>query len=152
MRCSSCGFENAEGMKCCTECATPLKPRCPQRGFENPSRAKFCGECATPLPGQTPVSHPSSAPQPPLRYTPGHLAEKTLTSRSALEGERKPVTVLFADLKGSLELVADGDPVLERMMSAVRLFAFQPLFLERLGSTCGTRLSHEHNCVRASLV
>jgi hypothetical protein len=46
----------------------------------------------------------------PLSYTPKHLAEKILTSRSALEGERKLVTVLFADLKGSMELLADRDP------------------------------------------
>src|SRR5262249_42769594 len=61
----------------------------------------------------------------PLAYTPQHLAEKILTARSALEGERKQVTVLFADLKGSMELLADRDPeearqlldpVLERMM------------------------------------
>ena len=48
--------------------------------------------------------------QPPLTYTPPYLAEKILTSRSALEGERKQVTVLFADLKGSMELLADRDP------------------------------------------
>ena len=64
---------------------------------------------------------------PPLAYTPPYLAEKILTSRTALEGERKLVTVLFADLKGSMELLADRDPeearqlldpVLERMMDA----------------------------------
>ena len=49
-------------------------------------------------------------PPPPLAYTPSYLAEKILTSRSALEGERKQVTVLFADLKGSMELLADRDP------------------------------------------
>ena len=70
---------------------------------------------------------PPLAPRPhaPLSYTPGHLAEKILTSKTALEGERKQVTVLFADLKGSMELLADRDPeearqlldpVLERMM------------------------------------
>jgi hypothetical protein len=66
--------------------------------------------------------------QTPLAYTPPYLAEKSLTSRSALEGERKQVTVLFADLKGSMELLADRDPeearqlldpVLARMMDAV---------------------------------
>jgi class 3 adenylate cyclase len=46
----------------------------------------------------------------PLGYTPAHLAEKILTSKTALEGERKQVTVLFADLKGSMELLADQDP------------------------------------------
>ncbi|HEX9871436.1 MAG TPA: adenylate/guanylate cyclase domain-containing protein [Candidatus Tectomicrobia bacterium] len=64
----------------------------------------------------------------PLTYTPAYLAEKILTSRSALEGERKQVTVLFVDLKGSMELLADRDPeearqpldpVLEQMMAAV---------------------------------
>ena len=67
----------------------------------------------------------------PLTYTPPYLAEKILTSRSALEGERKHVTVLFADLKGSMELLADRDPeearqlldpVLERMMAAVHRY------------------------------
>ena len=48
--------------------------------------------------------------QPPVSYTPGHLAEKILTSKTALEGERKQVTVLFADLKGSMELLAGRDP------------------------------------------
>jgi DNA-binding winged helix-turn-helix (wHTH) protein len=57
-----------------------------------------------------PSASPSSCPQTPLRYTPVHLAEKILTSRSALEGERKQITVLFAHLKGGEELLADCDP------------------------------------------
>ena len=70
-------------------------------------------------------------PQAPLAYTPPYLAEKILISRSALEGERKQVTVLFADLKGSMELLAERDPeearqlldpVLERMMEAVHRY------------------------------
>ena len=56
MQCSSCGFENPEGMKFCGECATPLKRRCPQCGVENPPGFKFCGECGTPLAGQVPSS------------------------------------------------------------------------------------------------
>src|SRR6059036_1049644 len=73
----------------------------------------------------------SSQDRAPLAYTPSYLAEKILTSRSALEGERKQVTVLFADLKGSLELLADRDPeearqlldpVLQRMMEAVHRY------------------------------
>ena len=91
------------------------------------ARAKFCGACGTPLTAQTPAP-PSAPPPSPLRYTPGYLVEKILTSKTALEGERKQVTVLFADLKGSMELLADRDPeearqlldpVLERMMEAV---------------------------------
>jgi hypothetical protein len=75
-----------------------------------------------------PTPEPAHAP---LTYTPPHLAEKILTSRSALEGERKQVTVLFADLKGSMELLVDRDPeearqlldpVLEHMMAAVHRY------------------------------
>jgi class 3 adenylate cyclase len=67
----------------------------------------------------------------PESYTPKHLAEKILTSKSALEGERKQVTVLFADLKGSMEFLADRDPeearnlldpVLEHMIEAVHRY------------------------------
>jgi len=85
---------------------------------------RFCGQCAAPLKG---------APGPrfvsPEAYTPKHLAERIINSKAALEGERKQVTVLFADLKGSMELLADRDPeearklldpVLEHMMEAHR--------------------------------
>src|SRR5712691_5549839 len=78
------------------------------------------------------VATPASQPErEPLSYTPPYLAEKILTSRPALEGERKQVTVLFADLKGSMGLLADRDPeearqlldpVLERMMAAVHRY------------------------------
>jgi hypothetical protein len=78
--------------------------------------------------GEVALGPAPATPAPaPLTYTPPYLAEKILTSRSALEGERKQVTVLFADLKGSMELLADRDPeearqlldpVLDRMMAA----------------------------------
>jgi hypothetical protein len=113
MRCPSCRFVNPEGMKFCGQCGTKLGPHGPQCGFENPSGFAFCGQCGAALTGQTPASVPISlAPraQAPRRYTPPHLAEKILTSKSALEGERKQVTVLFADLKSSMELLADRDP------------------------------------------
>ena len=100
---------------------------CPRCQHENPIGQKFCGECGTSLTGTEPDRKFAS----PETYTPKHLAEKILTSRSALEGERKQVTVLFADLKGSMELLADRDPeeagellnpVLERMMEAVHRY------------------------------
>jgi class 3 adenylate cyclase len=87
----------------------------------------WTGEAAS-LPAPAAAPAPTSAP---LAYTPPYLAEKILTSRSALEGERKQVTVLFADLKGSTELIADLDPeaaqqlldpALHRMMDAVHRF------------------------------
>jgi class 3 adenylate cyclase len=104
--------------------------RCPHSDADTPDRAKFCAECGTPLTGHIPAS-PAAPPPSPLSYTPGYLAEKILTSNTALEGERKQVTVLFADLKGSLELLADRDPeearqlldpVLERMIEAVHRY------------------------------
>ena len=123
MQCPRCQTENPPQAKFCLECATPLARTCSHCGAALPASAKFCPECAHPV-------AVSAATQP--RYaspeTPKHLAEKILTSRSALEGERKQVTVLFADLKGSMELLADRDPeearklldpVLERMMEAV---------------------------------
>jgi len=127
MRRPSCGFENPEGLKFCNECGAPFRMPCAQCGFANQPQAKFCGECGTPLTAQSPPP-PAAFPSSPLQYTPGYLAEKILTSKAALEGERKQVTILFADLKGSMELLADRDPedsrqlldpVLERMMAAV---------------------------------
>jgi hypothetical protein len=66
---------------------------------------QFCGQCATPLTAAHSVAVLSTQ-----TYTPAHLAEKILTSRGALKGERKQVTVLLADLKGSMVLLADWDP------------------------------------------
>ena len=97
----------------------------------------------------------------PLAYTPTHLAEKILTSRSALEGERKQVTVLFADLKGSLELLADRDPeearqlldpVLEHMMAAVHRYegTVNQVLGDGIMALFGAPLAHEDHAVRAS--
>jgi class 3 adenylate cyclase len=106
MRCSACGFENASGIKFCGECGTPLRIKCSSCGFENAPAIKFCGECGKPLAA---ASKPVPPPDP-RSYTPKHLAEKILTTRSALEGERKQVTVLFADVKGSMDLAEQVDP------------------------------------------
>jgi len=106
MRCPQCGHENAAEMKFCGECGTRLAALCRECGARNAPAQKFCGECGARLQS----SGPSSQPPSPDKYTPKHLAEKILTSKTALEGERKQVTVLFADLKGSMELLADRDP------------------------------------------
>ena len=102
----------------------------------------------------------SAAPVTPLTYTPSYLAEKILTSRSALEGERKQVTVLFADLKGSMELLADRDPeearqfldpVLERMMVAVHQYegTVNQVMGDGIMALFGAPLAHEDHAVRA---
>jgi class 3 adenylate cyclase len=123
---------------------------------------------------QTSASAPPSAPampalapapsteqeRAPLAYTPHHLAEKILTSRSAIEGERKQVTVLFADLKGSMELLADRDPeearqlldpVLERMMAAVHRYegTVNQVMGDGIMALFGAPLAHEDHAVRA---
>jgi len=155
MRCPRCGSENPAGGKFCIDCGTALKPRCPRCGADNLPRAKFCGECGTPLSGQ-----PSAHAQPPLHYTPRHLAEKILTSRAALEGERKQITVLFADLKGSLELVVDRDPeearalldpVLERLMAAVHRYegTVNQVLGDGIMALFGAPIAHEDHAVRA---
>ena len=96
----------------------------------------------------------------PDSYTPKHLAEKILTSKAALEGERKQVTVLFADLKGSMELLADRDPeearkildpVLERMMEAVHHYegTVNQVMGDGIMALFGAPLAHEDHAVRA---
>jgi hypothetical protein len=97
VKCARCQQENPPQAKFCLECATPLALRCANCGTQLPAGAKFCFECATPVSGPGSPSRFTS----PEAYTPKHLAEKILTSKAALEGERKQVTVLFADLKGS---------------------------------------------------
>ena len=100
--CPACGHTNREAAKFCAECATPLARNCRSCGAALGPTAKFCDECVAPTaPAQ---------PRDPRGYTPNHLAEKILTSRAALEGERKHVTVLFADVKGSMELAEQLDP------------------------------------------
>ena len=81
--------------------------QCPRCQHENPPQAKFCLECGEPVASQVTAEARFTSPE---SYTPKHLAEKILTSKSALEAERKQVTVLFADLKGSMEQLADRDP------------------------------------------
>jgi hypothetical protein len=83
-------------MKFCGECAAPLAATCPSCGAANPPENKFCGQCAASL-----RITPTARVPAPDSHTPKHLAEKVLTSKPALDGERKQVTVLFPDLKGS---------------------------------------------------
>src|SRR5262249_37399554 len=105
MRCGSCRAENPEHARFCLEGGAQLGHRCAACGAELPGKAKFCLECGKPIAqGSLPQAHD------PRSYTPKHLAEKILTSRSALEGERKQVTVLFADVKGSMELAEQVNP------------------------------------------
>src|ERR671914_220375 len=116
---------------------------------------------ATPVAALPPAAAPAPAQdRAPLSYTPSHLAEKILTSKAALEGERKQVTVLFADLKGSMELLADRDPedaraildpVLERLMAAVHRYegTVNQVMGDGIMALFGAPIAHEDHAVRA---
>ena len=159
MKCSRCQHENEAGAKFCEECAAPLARVCAKCGRTLSPSAKFCSECAHPagLAAAPPTAQRYDSPQ---SYTPKHLAEKILTSKSALEGERKLVTVLFADLKGSMELLADRDPeearklldpVLEHMMEAVHRYegTVNQVMGDGIMALFGAPLAHEDHGVRA---
>src|SRR5262245_23650670 len=96
MHCPRCQHQNPQPAKFCLECGSRLTLTCAQCGTALPAGAKFCPEC-----GQLVSAPPGRSPSPHA-YTPQHLAEKILSSKAAVEGERKQVTVLFADLKGSM--------------------------------------------------
>jgi hypothetical protein len=106
MRCSSCGSENREGRKFCAGCGAALTLASAACRASNQPGERFCGECGKPLN----VAEKKPAQLDPRSYTPKHLVERILTSRSALEGERKQVTVLFTDVKGSMNLAEQLDP------------------------------------------
>src|SRR3989475_878502 len=107
----------------------------------------WSGMAAPPAP---PAPPPATAPAP-LAYTPPYLVEKILTTRSAMEGERKQVTVLFADLKGSTELIRDLDPALQRMMDAVHRFegTVNQVLGDGIMALFGAPIAHEDHALRA---
>jgi hypothetical protein len=123
MRCPRCQHENRQGARYCEACGSPLARPCPYCGNVGRPSATFCDHCGTSLTSQPAMVQPQSMTphaQPPKSYTPQHLVEKILHSKAALEGERKQVTVLVADLKGSMELLADRDPEEARQLLGTR--------------------------------
>src|SRR5438093_8126726 len=154
MKCPRCQHENPQGARFCEECATPLAGTCSNCGTALSAAAKFCHACAHPV--AVAAGAPSRSPD---SYTPKHLAERIIASRAALEGERKQVTVLFADLKGSMELLADRDPeearrlldaVLERMREAVHRYEgmVNQVMGDGIMALFGAPLAHEDHAVR----
>ncbi|HUG35964.1 MAG TPA: adenylate/guanylate cyclase domain-containing protein, partial [Candidatus Limnocylindrales bacterium] len=156
MKCPRCQVQNRDGVRFCEECGARLEVTCPSCGSAVGLDKKFCGQCGTGLGGGEPAERPPT----PQTYTPKHLAERILTSKGALEGERKQVTVLFADLKGSMELLSDRDPeearrlldpVLERLMEAVHRYegTVNQVMGDGIMALFGAPLAHEDHAVRA---
>jgi predicted ATPase/class 3 adenylate cyclase len=124
MRCGACHAENPAENRFCDQCGAPIEAVCPSCGAALRPEARFCGACgrrvgeaaaAAPAPAPSasaarPRPAPSPPPPAPAAYTPRHLADKILRSRSALEGERRQVTVLFADLAGFTTIAEKLDP------------------------------------------
>ena len=161
MTCPRCQAANRDGARFCRECGATFPAVCAACGAKVEAGSKFCDSCGASL-AATPPQAAEAAPRfgPPETYTPKHLAEKILTSKAALEGERKHVTVLFADLKGSMELLADRDPeearklldpVLERMMEAVHRYegTVNQVMGDGIMALFGAPIAHEDHAVRA---
>jgi class 3 adenylate cyclase len=157
MRCPRCQHDNPSGSNFCLGCGARLGLRCASCGSDLPTGSRFCNKCGHAVGDQVDSDRRFSSPD---TYTPKHLAEKILTSKSALEGERKQVTVLFADLKGSMELLADRDPeearklldpVLERMMEAVHRYegTVNQVMGDGIMALFGAPVAHEDHAVRA---
>ena len=157
MQCPQCQHENPPQAKFCLECGARFRLTCVACSTELPTGAKFCLECGQPIEAQPAAQSRFTTP---AAYTPQHLAEKILTSRTALEGERKQVTVLFVDLKGSTELIADLDPeeaqalldpALHIMMEAVHRYegTVNQVLGDGIMALFGAPLAHEDHAVRA---
>ncbi len=107
MRCGSCQTENPAGNRFCEQCGAALLARCPACGVPLRPGSRFCGGCGARVGAEAPTPTPVNTP---ASYTPKHLADKILKSHSALEGERRQVTVLFADMAGFTRLAEKLDP------------------------------------------
>jgi class 3 adenylate cyclase/tetratricopeptide (TPR) repeat protein len=156
MHCPRCQTENRESRRFCGECGFSFASWCFTCGIQNEPYERFCGQCGTAL---TQTTRPEPRFGPPESYTPKHLAERILEAKVAIEGERKQVTVLFADLQSSLELLADRDPedarrildpVLDQMMKAVHRYegTVNQVMGDGIMALFGAPLAHEDHAVR----
>jgi len=157
LKCPICEEDNPSAAKYCLGCGARLGLECNTCGSKLPAGARFCLECGAKLGGQDAATARFTAPD---AYTPKFLAEKILTSRTSVEGERKHVTVLFADIRGSLELL-DGrdpedarallDPALQTMMEAVHRYegTVNQVLGDGVMALFGAPLAHEDHALRA---
>src|SRR5262245_5496642 len=158
MECSACGADNPPEARFCGACGAGLSAACAGCGRRNPPASRFCNGCGRPLPA--PARPTDRALAAPASYTPHHLAERILTARAGLTGERKQVTVLFADVKGSTELIQGLDPeeadallrpTIQAMVDAVHRYEGTVNRVQGDGvmALFGAPLAHEDHAVRA---
>ena len=157
MKCPICEQDNPSAAKYCLGCGARLGLECSACGCKLPGGSRFCFECGAEMGGDGAPAPRFTAPE---AYTPKFLADKILTSRAHLEGERKHVTVLFADIRGSLEIL-DGrdpeearallDPVLNTMMEAVHRYegTVNQVLGDGVMALFGAPLAHEDHALRA---
>src|SRR5213593_1712807 len=171
MECPWCRHANPPETKFCGECGTRLQSLCPACQAANPPTNKFCSECGQRLggPAGAPAAAPVSPPSPPAvadrfaspaGYTPKHLAEKILTSKSALEGERKSVTVMFSDVSGFTAMSERLDPeevhaIMDRAFEVIlnQVHRYEGTINQFLGdgvmALFGAPIAHEDHAHRA---
>jgi class 3 adenylate cyclase/tetratricopeptide (TPR) repeat protein len=159
MKCLRCQHENRIDARFCEECAAPFGRACPNCGSFSLPGARFCSQCAHPI-GLDSELRAANRFLSPDNYTPKHLADRILTSKGDFEGERKQVTVLFADIVGSLGIIADRDPeeaqrlldpVLDTMLEAVHHYEgmVNRVMGDGIMALFGAPLAHEDHAVRA---
>src|SRR5215467_12657357 len=161
MLCRQCQRENLLDSIFCEHCGTRLEAVCSHCGAPSRREATFCRICGQTI-NQTPTVAPGGVPGVPSpdSYVPRHLAEKILASRQSLEGERKQVTVLFADIRGSTRLLEGVDPedtqklidpVLRVMMDAVHRYegTVNQVLGDGIMALFGAPLAHEDHALRA---
>ena len=167
LNCPSCGHANRAGARFCGSCGSSLVADviCGSCGHENPPANRFCDNCGQALSaGGRPTAADAATPQPDQAHRrpspPEHLAQKILTGRGALEGERKQVTVLFADVQGSMDLAERTDPehwraIMERFFSILSegVHRFEGTVDKFTGdgimALFGAPIAHEDHALRA---
>jgi class 3 adenylate cyclase/tetratricopeptide (TPR) repeat protein len=167
MNCPACGTASRAGAKFCQECGAPLEQRCPSCGAAVTREQKFCAECGSRLPAADavrvePARAESARFAAPSGYTPAHLAERILKDRAVLTGERKQVTVLFADVSGFTRLAERLDPedvhafmnrAFELMLAEIHHYegTVNQFLGDGLMALFGAPVAHEDHARRAAL-
>ena len=158
MTCAACGHDNRAAAKFCENCGAALPRACAACGTPLRAAAKFCDECGRPVAPPEPA--PARAAAAPTGYTPKHLAERILTSRGAIEGERKQVTVVFVVCAGFTGLSARLDPedlhgvmdgCFQHLLDAVHRYegTVNQFTGDGIMALFGAPIAHEDHAVRA---